>query len=232
MVRHSRKDLGTLWQEESVSSNNRQVFASVSTSSCPCCGSDKTAAQEAAEAKAQQLDTSNMSAEEIEEANAFIAKKHRVDAVRRGNACDRTGRISATNCPYGCQFCKQKPSRGTEVINHKADCRLRAQGEQVAAARAAREQAGAGLGNQPTFKKMILQRNTQPSNMRRLPEMPRCPSSNSRGSTSAPRQAALRQTGSKSAGFRRGSTAKEAVEEEDSSTDAEEAAESANQADE
>ena len=60
-----------------------QAFSSMSVSRCPCCGSEENTSEAhmAADNKAQHLDTSNMSDEQIDEVNAVIAKKHGVDAV-------------------------------------------------------------------------------------------------------------------------------------------------------
>ena len=117
---------------------------------CPCCGSHESAAQDAADMAAGALDVTRLTQGEIDEADAATAAHHGVEAVRRCYACGKTGHIQA-NCPYGCRHCKQKPHKGTGMINHDDHCPNRRQGSSVARARAgiAKGQPPAGFGNRP-----------------------------------------------------------------------------------
>ena len=98
-----------------------QVFTMTPAGNCPCCGSNETVAQEAADVAASSINISNMTSDEIDEADAAVAHRFRVDAAQRCYACGCTGHISL-NCPNGCCFCKVKPSKGTGMTKHLPAC--------------------------------------------------------------------------------------------------------------
>ena len=139
-----------------------QAFSLSPAGGCPCCGSHETAVQDAADMAASSINISNMSSDEIDEADAAVAKRFGVDAVQRCYACGHTGHISL-NCPHGCCHCKAMPNKGTGHIQHKYDCPDARQGGKVAAARAGvRAQPGAGLANRArTPTPMRLQQRSQ-----------------------------------------------------------------------
>ena len=112
-----------------------QAFAMTPAGSCPCCGSNETIAQEAADVAAHSIDISSMSADQINEADAAVAQKFGVDFVQRCDACGCTGHISL-NCLNRCCFCKVKLNKGTGTIKHLATCPNTHQGRAVAEARA------------------------------------------------------------------------------------------------
>ena len=98
-----------------------QVFSLSRAETCLCCGSHESTAQDAADMAAGAVDISNMSSDDVDEADAAIAKQHSADAVQRCYACGRTGHISS-NCPYGYRHCKEKLKKGTGRIDHKDTC--------------------------------------------------------------------------------------------------------------
>ena len=128
-------------------------------------------AQDAADMAASSIDISNMTSEDIDEADTAATKQCGVDAVQRCYACSRTGHISS-NCPYGCRHCKEKPKKGTGRIDHKDTCPEKRQGRSITNARAGmKAQPGAGFSNRP--------RPVTPTGLRprsQSPALGRCPS--------------------------------------------------------
>ena len=158
---------------------------------CPCCGSHESAAQDAADMAAGALDVTRLTQGEIDEADAATAAHHGVEAVRRCYACGKTGHIQA-NCPYGCRHCKQKPHKGTGMINHDDHCPNRRQGSSVARARAgiAKGQPPAGFGNRPrlTATNRTNPRSSSPGRPTRPAFMPPSRSPSNRPSNDRSRQ--------------------------------------------